>query len=61
MEKKSAHAAEQDRADVLRRRWAWFEGQLDFDPARLAFTDETWASTTWPAPVAGRPGVSAPG
>ena len=44
-EKKTAHAAEQDRPDVLRRREAWFEGQLDLDPARLVFIDETWAST----------------
>jgi transposase len=27
------------------RRWAWFEGQLDLDPDRLVFIDETWAST----------------
>ena len=45
MEKKSAHAAEQDRPDVLRRRWAWFEAQPDLDPDRLVFIDETWAST----------------
>jgi len=45
MEKKTAHAAEQGRPDVLRRRRAWFEGQLDLDPARLVFIDETWAST----------------
>jgi transposase len=44
-QKKTAHAAEQDRPDVLRRRKAWFEGQLDLDPARLVFIDETWAST----------------
>jgi transposase len=44
-EKKSSHAAEQDRPDVLRRREAWFEGQLDLDPARLVFIDETWVST----------------
>ena len=43
--KKTAHAAEQDRPDILRRRWDWFEGQLDLDPARLVFIDETWAST----------------
>ena len=43
--KKSAHAAEQDRPDVLKRREAWFEGQLDLDPERLVFIDETWAST----------------
>ena len=44
-EKKSGHAAEQDRPDVLRRREAWFEGQLDLDPATLVFIDETGAST----------------
>jgi transposase len=44
-EKKSAHAAEQSRPDVLRRRWDWFEDQPDLDPARLVFIDETWAST----------------
>jgi transposase len=43
--KKTAHAAEQDRPDVLSRRWAWFEGQIDLDPGRLVFIDETWAST----------------
>src|SRR5690606_3122150 len=44
-EKKSAHAAEQQRPDILTRRWEWFEGQLDLDPDRLVFIDETWAST----------------
>jgi transposase len=44
-EKKTAHAAEQDRPDVLNRRLAWLEGQLQLDPARLVFIDETWAST----------------
>ena len=29
----------------MRRRAAWFEDQLDLDPARLVFIDETWAST----------------
>ena len=43
--KKTAHAAEQERPDVARRRWAWFEGQLDLDPRRLVFIDETGAST----------------
>ena len=23
----------------------WFDGQLDLDPERLVFIDETWAST----------------
>lgn len=27
------------------RREAWFEDQLDLDPERLVFIDETWAST----------------
>jgi transposase len=30
---------------VLRRRKAWFEGQLDLYPERLVFIDETWTST----------------
>jgi transposase len=44
-QKKTAHAAEQDRPDVLRQRWAWFEAQIDLDPDRLVFVDESWAST----------------
>ncbi len=44
-EKKTAHAAEQSRPDILKRRQAWFEGQLDLDPERLVFIDETWTST----------------
>lgn len=45
MEKKTAHAAEQDRPDILTRRQAWFDSQPDLDPERLVFIDETWAST----------------
>ena len=45
LKKKSGHAAEQDRPDVVARREAWFEGQLDLDPHRLVFIDETGAST----------------
>lgn len=45
MEKKTAHAAEQDRPDILIRRQEWFDAQPDLDPARLVFIDETWAST----------------
>jgi len=44
-QKKSGHAAEQDRPDVMSRREAWFEGQLDLDPHTLVFIDETGAST----------------
>lgn len=29
----------------MRRRQDWFEGQLDLEPQRLVFIDETWAST----------------
>jgi transposase len=29
----------------VKRREGWFDGQLDLDPARLVFIDETWAST----------------
>ena len=29
----------------MKLREAWFEGQLDLDPERLVFIDETWAST----------------
>jgi DDE superfamily endonuclease len=44
-EKKTAHAAEQDRPDIVKRREAWFEAQTDLDPERLIFIDETSAST----------------
>lgn len=43
--KKTGHACEQDRPDILRQRRAWFEGQFDLDPERLVFIDETWAPT----------------
>ena len=45
VQKKSAHGTEQDRPDVLKRREDWFNSQLDLDPIRLVFIDETWAST----------------
>jgi transposase len=45
VQKKTAHACEQQRPDVLQRRRAWFDGQLDLDPAKLIFIDETGAST----------------
>jgi transposase len=44
-EKKTAHAAEQSRPDILNQRQAWFTAQLDLDPERLVFIDETSAST----------------
>ncbi|RMH30711.1 MAG: IS630 family transposase [Planctomycetota bacterium] len=45
VQKKTAHAAEQARMDVLIARQLWFEGQLDLDPDRLVFIDETGTST----------------
>lgn len=42
---KSAHTLEQDRPDILKCRRDWFDGQLDLDPAKLVFIDETGLST----------------
>jgi len=43
--KKTAHAAEQERADVAEARRLWLAGQPAFEPSRLVFIDETGAST----------------
>ncbi len=43
--KKTAHAAEQDRADVAEARALWRLWQALFDPAKLVFLDETGTST----------------
>jgi transposase len=45
VQKKTAHASEQDRPDVTAKREAWFESQLDLDPEKLIFIDETWTTT----------------
>jgi len=45
--KKAAHAAEQDRPDVARRRQAWFDAQPDLDPACLVFIDEAGRPPKW--------------
>ena len=37
MEKKSAHATEQDRPDVAASREAWFAAQPDLDPERVVY------------------------
>jgi hypothetical protein len=37
--KMSAHALEQDRPDVLKRRRAWFNGRLGLDPEKLIFIE----------------------
>ena len=43
--KKTAHASEQQRADVLQHRQAWFDRQPNLEAERLVFIDETGAST----------------
>nr|AAD03946.1 transposase, fusion orf777 and orf780 [Novosphingobium aromaticivorans] len=43
--KKTGHAVEQDRPDVLKQRHHWFDGQIDLEPERLVFIDETWTAT----------------
>jgi transposase len=44
-QKKSLHAAEQQRPDVAAAREAWRDRQPSLDPDRLVFIDETWATT----------------
>ena len=50
LQKKTAHAAEQERPDVAARRWAWFEANPISIPAGWC-SDET---PKWPACVAAR-------
>jgi len=45
VQKKTGHASEQQRPDVLAKRQDWFDGQLDLDPDKLIFIDETGANT----------------
>lgn len=52
-EKKSLHAAEQERPDVAQARQAWAATQADLVAGRLVFVDETWATTTM-TPARGR-------
>jgi transposase len=44
-QKKSLHAAEQDRADVAEARRVFIRRQPALDPDHLVFLDETWATT----------------
>lgn len=44
--KKTGHASEQEREDVEASREAWFDGQLDLDPTKLVFIDETSIATS---------------
>lgn len=43
--KKSTHAAEQDRPDVVERRREWADQTQAIDPSRLVFLDESGAKT----------------
>ncbi|MET3722861.1 hypothetical protein ABIC35_000752 [Sphingomonas trueperi] len=42
---RTGHAIEQDRPDVLRQRQRCFDGQINLEPERLAFIDESWTAT----------------
>jgi transposase len=52
-QKKTLHAAEQERPDVAQARRAWAAEQSSLDPGHLVFLDETWASTNM-TPARGR-------
>jgi transposase len=45
VQKKTIHAAEQDRPDVVQKRAQWRSWSQETDPRRLIFIDETWAKT----------------
>ncbi|WP_370175578.1 IS630 family transposase [Bradyrhizobium elkanii] len=45
LKKETAHAAEQRSGDINAAREEWSEGQIDLDPERLVFVDETSANT----------------
>jgi transposase len=45
VQKKTAHALEQERPGLLKQRRDWFDAQLDLDPAKLVFIDETGLNT----------------
>jgi transposase len=45
VQKKSVHAAEQDRPDVVERRRQWAQQTERIDPSRLVFLDESGAKT----------------
>jgi transposase len=45
IQKKTAHALEQERPGLLKQRQEWFDDQLDLDPERLVFIDETGLNT----------------
>lgn len=52
--KKSVRAAEQERPDVAEARLRWASDQLQLDPAKLVFVDETGGASTKMARLYGR-------
>ena len=51
--KKTLHASEQNRPDIVHRRERWKRYQASIDPSRLVFIDETWVKTNM-TPARGR-------
>jgi DDE superfamily endonuclease len=49
-QKKTLHAAEQNREDVAKARGVWRESQSALNSGRLIFIDETWAKTNMVRP-----------
>jgi hypothetical protein len=45
LEKKTLITAEQEREDVAQKRSQWKCDQVQIDPDRVVFIDETWAKT----------------
>jgi selenocysteine lyase/cysteine desulfurase len=44
--KKTRPPTEQQREDVVEARRQWAAAQLNLDPDRVVFVDETWAKTS---------------
>jgi hypothetical protein len=59
--KKTAHASEQERADVAAQRQAWFDAQPDLDPEDLVFicsSTRPQFPPSWPGCAGVRPADS---
>ena len=44
-QKKTGHAIEPDRPDILQQRQEWFDGKIDFEAERFVFIDKTFTAT----------------
>jgi transposase len=51
-QKKTAHASEQERPDVVKRRQDWADNQLALDPGRSSSSMRLGPLPTWPAVMA---------